>query len=132
MLADTFPHVAFSTTARDFGLTLDQELIFSEHVNLITRSCYYQLRQLCVMFSLSHDVAVVLVRAFVTIRIDHSCSFLVGLPLSLIGRLDRVLRSAARLIGHIPKYASVSAYMRDVLHWLPVSQRILYRILALV
>ena len=26
---------------------------------------------------------------------------------------DRVLRSAARLISHIPKYASVSAYMRD-------------------
>src|SRR6218665_3027610 len=45
---------------------------------------------------------------------------------------NRVLRSAARLIGHIPKYASVSAYMRDVLHWLPVSQRILYRISALV
>jgi len=36
------------------------------------------------------------------------------------------------LTGHIPKYASVSAYMRDILHWLPVSQRILYRILALV
>src|SRR6218665_3365884 len=29
-------------------------------------------------------------------------------------------------------YASVSAYMRDVLHWLPVSQRILYMISALV
>src|SRR6218665_1565297 len=27
---------------------------------------------------------------------------------------------------------SVSAYMRDVLHWIPVSQRILYRISALV
>src|SRR6218665_3904218 len=52
--------------------------------------------------------------------------------LGLIGRLDRVLRSAAHLIGHIPKYASVSAYMRDVLHWLPVSLCILYRISALV
>jgi len=38
--------------------------------------------------------------------------------------------SAARLIGHIPKYASVSAYMRNVLHWLPVSIRIFYRISA--
>src|SRR6218665_755169 len=86
------------------------------------------------MRSLSHDAAVVLVHAFVTIRIDHSCSVLVGLPVGLVGRLDRVPRSAARLIGHIPKYASVSAYMymRDVLHWLPVSQSILYRISALV
>src|SRR6218665_23357 len=72
MLADTFPHVAFSTTVRDLGLTLNQELNFSEHVNLITRSCYYQLRQLrVVMRSLSHDASVVLVHAFVTSRIDH-------------------------------------------------------------
>ena len=28
--------VAFSTTVRDLGLTLDQELNLSEHVNLIT------------------------------------------------------------------------------------------------
>ena len=70
--------------------------------------------------------------ALVTSRIDHSCSVLVGLSLGLIGRLDRVLRSAAHLIGRIPKYASVPAYMRDVLHWLPVSQRILYKISALV
>src|SRR6218665_23829 len=34
--------------------------------------------------------------------------------------------------GHIPNNASVSAYMRVVLHWLPVSKRILYRIVALV
>jgi len=72
------------------------------------------------------------VHAFVTSRIDHSCSVLVGLLLGLIGRLDWVLRPAARLIGHISKYDSVSAYMHDVLHWLPVSQRILYRISALV
>jgi len=51
--------------------------------------------------------------------------------LGLIGSLDQVLRSADRLIDHIPKYASVSAYMRDVLCWLPVSQRILYRVSAL-
>ena len=73
-----------------------------------------------------------LVHAFVTSRLDQCSSVLVGLPLGLIGRLDRVLRSAARLIGHLPKYAPVSAYMRDVLHWLPVSQRISYRVAALV
>jgi len=28
MLANTFPHVAFSTTVRDLGLTLGQELVF--------------------------------------------------------------------------------------------------------
>src|SRR6218665_2033396 len=39
------------------------------------------------------------------------------------GCLDRVLRSAARLIGGIPKFGHVSKYMLDVLHWLPAEQR---------
>lgn len=56
----------------------------------------------------------------------------VGLPLDLIGRLDWVLRSAARLIGQILKHAPLSAYMHDVLHWLPISQHISYRITVLV
>jgi len=47
-------------------------------------------------------------------------------------RLDRVLRCAARLIGCIPEYGSVSAYMRDTLQWLPIAQRISYRIAVLV
>ena len=65
-------------------------------------------------------------------RIDHCSSLLAGLPLGVLGRLYRVLRSAARLIGRLPKFSPVSAYMRDVLHWLPVCQWISYRIAALV
>ena len=103
------------------------------HINQLTRGCYYQLRQLRVISrSLSQDAAATLVHAFVTSRLDFCCSILVGLPLALIARLDRVLRSAARLIGRIHKFASVSAYMHGTLHWLPVSQRVEYRIAALV
>src|SRR6218665_196052 len=47
-------------------------------------------------------------------------------------RSNRVLRSAARLIGRIPKYDHISTYMRDILRWLPARQRIVYRMAALV
>src|SRR6218665_1859756 len=46
--------------------------------------------------------------------------------------LDRVLRSAARLIGRVSKFDHISAYMRDVLHWLPLRQRIEFRVADLV
>src|SRR6218665_3513028 len=49
-----------------------------------------------------------------------------------LARLDRVLRSAARLVGGLSKFSSITAYMRDVLHWLPISERIQYRITAMV
>src|SRR6218665_1010137 len=56
---------------------------------------------------------------------------LVGLPLGTFAPSDRVLRSAVSLVGRLPKFASITAYMRDVQHWLPISQRIQYRIIAI-
>src|SRR6218665_2652422 len=61
----------------------------------------------------------VIVHDFVASQLDHCCSCSSCEPTSCA--VDRVLRSAARLIGHVP----VSSYMRDILHWLPVSQRII-------
>src|SRR6218665_1586388 len=40
--------------------------------------------------------------------------------------------NAARLIGGIPRTGHVSAYMLDALHWLPLQQRIMFRIGAMV
>ena len=41
--------------------------------------------------------------------------------------------SAARLIGRVSKFYHISAYMQDVLHyWLPLRQRIEFRVAVLV
>jgi len=64
-------------------VTLDLELCFSQHINELALSCYYQLRQLRVISrSLSRDTAVILIHAFVTSRLDHCSLILVGLPQS--------------------------------------------------
>src|SRR6218665_1658481 len=59
-------------------------------------------------------------------------SWCIGLPAVRLGCLERVIRTAARLIGGIPRTGHVSAYMLDVLHWLPLQQRIMFRIGAMV
>src|SRR6218665_3826098 len=49
--------------------------------------------------------------------------------------LNGVLRAAARMIGGVPRLGHITDYMRDVLivlHWLPVQQRIHYRISSIV
>jgi hypothetical protein len=132
-LAAEFPQFTFSTSVRDLGVTLDQELTFACHISQLCRSCYYQLRQLRVVSrSLTHDATATLVHSFVITRIDYCSSLYIGLPAGRIGCLERVLRSAARLVGRISKFDHVSAYMRDVLHWLPLPLRIAYRVFALV
>ena len=47
-------------------------------------------------------------------------------------RLDSVLRAAARLILRKRRYDSISGDIRDQLHWLPVRQRIDYKLCVMV
>jgi len=99
---------------------------FTQHINLL---CHYQLCQLNVIFRfLKPSTASTLVHAFVVSRLDYCSAFYHGHPACHIASLHRVLRTAAQLVGHIPKFGQVTAYMRDVLHWLPYSHRIAYRI----
>jgi len=110
-------------------------LIFSSifSINLHRRSCYYQLRQLRVVsHSLSPAAASTLVHAFVVSRLDYCSAIYEELPTCRLKCLDRVLWTAARLVGRIPRFGRVSGYMRDVLSWLPYPQRIVYCISALV
>ena len=55
-------------------------------------------------------------------KILACCYLLAGLLLGTLAQLDQVLRSAARLVGGLSKFSSITAYMRDVglLHWLPI------------
>src|SRR6218665_388348 len=65
-----FHTFAFKIQSETGGVILDQELSFSLHISQLTRSCYYQLRQLRVVSrSLSCSAAAALVRAFVTSRL---------------------------------------------------------------
>jgi hypothetical protein len=69
-----------------------------------------------------------LTHAFVCSRLDYCSSLYVGLPQVRLNCLNRVLRSAARLVGGISRYGHVSEFMRHDLHWLPLHQRILFRV----
>src|SRR6218665_342575 len=80
-LATKYLHFTFSSSVRDLGVTLDQELTFVRHINLLCRSCYYQLRQLRVLSrSLSLAAVSILVHAFVVLRLDYCSAIYEGLP----------------------------------------------------
>src|SRR5688572_12340120 len=125
--------ITFSTSVRILSVILDQELSFSKHLSSLSRSCFYQLRQLRVIArSLSTSSASTLIHAFVCSRLDYCSSLYTGLPQVHLSSIERVLRSAGRLVGSIPRYGSVSSYMHHTLHWLPLRHRFLYRLCSLV
>ena len=98
-----------------FILTANWQL--KVHVQLISRTSFYRLRQLqSVRRSLSVNGCTTLVHAFVTSRLDYCNSLLAGIRDGLIDQLQTVMRVAARLVLQKRKFDPISADIRDRLH----------------
>src|SRR6218665_1049704 len=133
LIASTFPDFTFSSSVRDLGVTFDSELTFADHISLLTRSCFYQLRRLrAIRRSVSPKVFLTIVYAFICTRIDYCNSLLIGLPKTGLDPLPYVFNCATRMISLLPPYSHISDYMIDELHWLPILARVRYKVLLLV
>ena len=79
-LLQRFPGIVFETSVIDLGVVIDEELKMDAHVGRITRSCFYQLRQIrTIRQSLSDNAIRTLIHSFVVTRIDYCNSVLSGI-----------------------------------------------------
>ena len=111
------------------GLNLDSQLTMEALVNNVVRSCSFHLRQLrSIRQCLTTEAATALVHAFVISRVDYCNPVFFSASDRVHRKLQSVLNSAARLITGRRLYDHITPIMRDELHWLPVSQRIAYKL----
>jgi len=78
--------------------------------------------------SLSDDAKKTLVQSFVSCRLDYCNALLFGISSGLIQRLQSVQNAAARLVAG----ALVPDVIISLRYWLPVKQRIDFKLAALV
>ena len=124
--------VAISDTARDLGVVIDRELSLAAHVTAVYRSGYNQLRQLWpVVWSLTVNATKTLVQALISCRLDYCNSLLFGISDGLLRRLQSVQNAAARLVTGARRCDHITPVLRQ-LHWLPVRQRVVFKIAGLV
>ena len=125
--------VPLKSSVNNLGVIFDSQLSMREHVCHVCRSSFYQLRQLRVVRgSLTFEASVQLVHAFINSRLDYCNSLLAGVSDQLIGQLQSVLRTAARLVLQKKKYDHISDDIQNKLHWLPIRQWISFKLCLLV
>ena len=123
--------VALSDKLKLLGVTLDRCLTMDSHVNQVIRSANFHTRALRhVINSLSGDTARTVAQALVSLRLDYANSILFGMSGRNLIRLQRSQNMLARVVTRSHRRASATAMLRG-LHWLPVKQRIEFKLAAL-
>ena len=99
-----------------------------EHITKVTSTCFFHLRRFCKLSRiLDIDDRKRLVCAVVLTRVDYCNSALAD---SALAPLQRVLHTAAWFVPGLQPRDHVTAALQT-LHWLPVRQRITYKLCVL-
>ena len=113
---------------RNLGVMFDCHMTMRETINRMCASSYLHLHNIAsIRDSLTEEATVHIIHAFVTSRIDYCNSLLYGLPEQAIKSIQRVQNMAARIVLRKSKPDSGTDMLKK-LHWLPVKQRIAYKI----
>ena len=121
-----------ATSVRNLGVIMDNHLTMISHINKIVKIAFLKIREISYYRKfLTPSAAKTLVHAYVTSRLDYCNGLLYGLPKELVGKLQSVLNTAARLVSLVIKYDSITPVLKE-LHWLPVHYRIQFKILLQV
>ena len=112
-------------------ICIDADLVMQTHVQRTVSRCFAVLRQLHqIRHSVPTDTSQTLVVSLVLTRLNYGNSFLAGLPVYLVRRLQLVLNASALLTYHLRRSDHISDALA-CLHWLRVPERIEFKIAVL-
>ena len=118
-----------TSSARNIGVIFDDNYTFQQHIITTCRTIHFLLRKIGhIRKYLSQDSCATLVHAVISSKLDYCNSLLYGLPDVHLQRLQRAQNTAARIITRTRKFEHITPILKQ-LHWLPVSHRIVFKLL---
>ena len=129
VVGDTVVHPA--DRVRSLGLLFDVTMTMEPQIANCIKSSVFHLRNIQrIKKYLNLQALKSVVHAFVTSRLDMYNATLLGLPQRQVYRLQKIQNVAARLISGASRFTHISPVLMD-LHWLPVKQRVNFKLLVL-
>jgi len=121
-----------SFIAKNLGVMFDSNVSMDKQIANISKCCFFHLKNISSIRNLlTNDAVANLMHSLVSSKLDYCNSLLYGLPKSKIKKLQRIQNVAARILTKSPKDCDIKAVLKD-LHWLPVEQRIKFKLLLMV
>ena len=119
-----------SAKVRNLGVILNSSFTMDKHISSVCQVANYHLRNIGMIRKyLTQKAAERAVHALITSRLDYCNSVLYGITAVQLDRLQRIQNNAACLITKTNRCDHITPVLQT-LHWLPVKQRILYKILV--
>ena len=120
--------VPLSDSIKLLGVTLDKSLTFHKHVNYVSQSCYYHMNALRhIRHCLDNHTASLIAHALISSRLDYANSVLLGAPLYVTNKLQRIQNTLARIVLQTDSLTHSQPLLQQ-LHWLPVHSRIRFKL----
>ena len=124
-------NITAATEVRNIGAFFDNELKVSVQVKNMSKGAWRNLYNIGKIRSyLTDEQTKSVVHAYVTSKLDANNALLAGAPSVLTSQLQRVQNAAAKLVTKAKKYDHIIPLLIE-LHWLPINDRIIFKILLL-
>ena len=101
--------ISASISVRNLGFYMDSYLRMDHHIAHVCKTSWYYLKNIAAIRKfLSSDDTQTIIHAFIMSRFYFCNSLLVGVPASLISRMQHLQNAAARIVVRSGKYEHVS------------------------
>jgi hypothetical protein len=119
-------------SVRSLGSTLDSMLSMDLQISNTIKSAYFHLRRISkIRHFIDTDTCAKVVHSCVTSRIDYHNGLLTTVPNTKVKKLQMVQNNAACLVTGTRRDVHIQPILQQ-LHWLPLKQRITYKVLSFV
>ena len=123
--------IPVSSSSRNLGFIFDSDMSFTKQISSVSKSCHFHIRDIRrIRPLLSSSIAITLANSLVSSKLDYCNSLYFGIHQKDLNRLQIIQNSLARAITYTPKRDHIKPVL-EKLHWLPIKQRIDYKICLL-